>query len=437
MRRSARSALASSILWLVALPLAAQPAPAAPDPRIGEADSLLGDADQYERAAELYRAVLLVDPGNVEVEYKLARVLSWDRHFDASVAAYDRVIAEGSIASARVERAEVLSWAERYLEAEEAFRELLVENPRDARAARGLARTLSWDGRRNQAARAYEEALHIEEDADARREWQRLLEGYRPTLHSDSDYLRDSDDFEVARTRLEQRTHLDYETQVVGSFGFINVDTEQQGVSGDRGYESTFGVRRSLTEKLSAELHAGVRGYENYGVFPLARAKLVYSAGEAGSYTLGLDHRDALDRTISARAAQQDIHDTSFDLSVWKPFGEHMELWAGFSGATLSDSNGRHGLQTSFTWRPWTERQLRFTASTGYVGYTINTPGYYSPRVDTTTRIGASHRQGMPWGFSLDLAAGRASATRARSTEAPRSAPPTTCAGPSPGSTSP
>jgi tetratricopeptide (TPR) repeat protein len=388
----------------------------APDPRVAEADALLGDATSYPRAIALYREVLGDAPDQAAVRHKLARVLSWDREFDASLEAYDWLVREGSVASARVERAEVLSWAGRYTDAEAAFRSLLEDDPGDARAARGLARVLSWSGRRSRAARAYEAALGIEEDAEARREWQRLVEGYRPTVSSKTSHLVDSDDFERSETHLEHRTHLDYETQLIGSVGFINVKTRQElppatpggaprSVPDDRAYQLLLGVRRSITEELSAELHAGVRGYENYGVYPLVDAELSYALG-TGSVMFGLDHRDALDRTASARAVDKGIRETGFRLSTWRPVGEHLEFWGQVQGAALSDSNGRHGVASSLAWRPFSDLQLRLTASTGYLGYAKRSPHYYDPKVDVTTRLGISHRAGLPFGFSIDLEAG-------------------------------
>ena len=168
------------------------------------------------------------------------------------------------------------------------------------------------------------------------------------------------------------------------------------------GYEVTFGGRRSVTEELSVEVHGGVRGYEHYGVSPLIDAELSYSLGE-GSVTLGVDHRDALDRTASARAAHQGIRETGFRLSTWKPIGEHLEFWGQVRGAALTDHNGRHGVATSLAWRPFADHQLRLTASAGYLGYAKRSPHYYDPKVDTTTRLGISHRSGLPFGLSFDV----------------------------------
>lgn len=379
------------------------------DPRIDQANSLLGDASGYARAIELYREVLEESPDDNEARLALARVLSWDRQFEDSLREYDRLLLDG-VAGARSQRAAVLSWAGRYDEAESEFRGLLDDDPADAEAARGLARVLSWSGRRNSAARAYERALDLEDDPEARNEWLRLLEGYRPTLRSTTTWFRDSDDFQRTGTRAELRTYLDYETQVISAAGFLDVDTRQKlaggrEVSDDRGYEASFGVRRALSEDLSAELHVGVRGFERYGVSPLVESQLTWSQGD-GSITLGIDHRDALDRTSSARAASKDIRDTGFSLSGWGPLGERFELWGRLQGAVLSDSNGRHGVASSLAWRPWRDHQFRMTLAAGYLGYTIDSPHYYAPRYDTTTRLGISHRIGLGSGFSLDLEAG-------------------------------
>lgn len=78
---------------LVALLLAASTSPAAePDPRVAEADALLGDPSGFERAAALYVPVLADHPGAAGVRLKRARVLAWDPCYAESLEEYARLL---------------------------------------------------------------------------------------------------------------------------------------------------------------------------------------------------------------------------------------------------------------------------------------------------------------------------------------------------------
>lgn len=101
--------------------LAASAAAAEADPRIAEADALLGDPSGFERAAALYAEVLSADPAAAELRLKRARVLAWAERYAESLDEYAVLLAEaGPPAAARIEQAEVLSWAGRHAEAEAA-----------------------------------------------------------------------------------------------------------------------------------------------------------------------------------------------------------------------------------------------------------------------------------------------------------------------------
>ncbi len=76
-----------------------------------------------------------------------AQRLSWEQRFDEALALYAEVLArDPEHELALRERAKVLSWAGRYDEAIEAFRALLADDPEDLEARLGLARVLSWSG---------------------------------------------------------------------------------------------------------------------------------------------------------------------------------------------------------------------------------------------------------------------------------------------------
>ena len=81
------------------------------------ADLILGD-NKFAEATALYRRVLVVAPDDQPTRFKLARVLSWQKHYDESLAEFDILLAAapGEI-QIRRHRAQVLGWAGRVEEA--------------------------------------------------------------------------------------------------------------------------------------------------------------------------------------------------------------------------------------------------------------------------------------------------------------------------------
>jgi tetratricopeptide (TPR) repeat protein len=396
---------AAVLLASLAAPARSEPEP--PDPRIAEADSLLGDAQAFPRAIALYLAVLEDAPDDGVVRLKLARVLSWHRDYDDSISEYDRLI-EGAAPprTARVEKGEVLSWAARYAEAEQVFLALLEEHPRDARAARGLARVYAWSGRPAQANEAYERALELEEDPEARREWQALLDGYRPTVASRVDRFGDSDGYDRLDTQVLATIALHMNTRLVPRLGLIRVTSDHPLASDDRGYELAAALRRNFAERLEGEIEVGGRIWENAPSRPTAGMKLSYTTVGGTALGFTVEHGDALDATDSPAALTAGLVDTSLRLTAWRGFGEHFETFAAAGAGWLSDANTRHRAEATLSWRPWVEHGFRAHLSGGTYGYAHDSPLYYDPETDLQARLGFTQRSELPGHLTLELEAG-------------------------------
>ena len=396
------------LAWIAAVVLMSFAASAeSTDPRVEQANALLGDASRYPEAIELYRAVLADDPDAHDVRHRLARVLSWSRRYDECFAEYDTLLAlPEPPADAAVEKGEVFSWAGRYEEAEAVFQAILAEEPANARAARGLARVYSWSGRRGHAAEAYERALLIEADDDARREFEAIREGYRPEIGSDTKTLSDNDGFRRFVTSVEGVFAIDWQTKIAPRAAYIEVDSVRAGVPDDRGYEVGVSLRRQIGERMRGEFAVGGRFWEEYTSRAFVSAQLGYTTENRTSLTFIVDHRDALDRTDSAAAAEAGILDTDGRLTAWRAWGDHFETFGAIGGSYLSDDNARHRAEGSISWRPWLDHHLRLHLGLGYYGYGKGSSLYYAPSVDANTRVAVTHRLHLPWGFSIDLEAG-------------------------------
>jgi len=394
----------------------AVPAAAEPDPRVTQADALLGDAASFPRAVELYRAALADAPGDRELRQRLARVLAWSQRYDESLAEYDRLLAEsgppqadaGLAPEIALERAEVLSWAGRSDESIAAFEAVLALDPHSARAARGLARAYRWSGRNAPADRAYARALELEDDPEARGEWAALRAGFPPRTSVEAELFEDSEDFRQLQTRATASFFPDLDTQLVGRAGMIDVRGPRVAAAAwlareDRGGELAFAAKRVLGERALGELELGARVFREAGAFPLARGRLQVTSGRGAVLGLEVDHRDALERTGAVAALEERLRDTTTRISLWQGLPRRFEIFADAQLGFLSDSNLRSATGATLSWQPWALRELRLLLGGGYLGYTDPSELYYDPEWDASGFVGLSHREQLPLHLTADL----------------------------------
>lgn len=146
---------------------AEKPAPPAVVPVEDPIKALLADADaasaknEFPTAIADYRKALELKPGDQDISIRLARVLSWSKQYDESLAEYGKLLGnlQQQNLEARIERARVLSWAQRYDDSIREYQQVASEL--DAKPVQGistkdvhleLARVESW-------ARQYDRSL--------------------------------------------------------------------------------------------------------------------------------------------------------------------------------------------------------------------------------------------------------------------------------------
>lgn len=109
-------------------PVVEAPAPDPVSDLMTAADTAAAKSDFITAIAD-YRVVLQLAPNNQEASIRLARVLSWAKQYDASLAQYGQVLGEQKAQNVqtRLERARVLSWAQKYDESIHEYESLLAD----------------------------------------------------------------------------------------------------------------------------------------------------------------------------------------------------------------------------------------------------------------------------------------------------------------------
>jgi len=125
-----------------------------------EVERLVDEGIMYERqnrldeAIEIYRRVLELDPENILVKVRLAKVLSWKNNFEEALSILNSVLQQVPEQSeALFRKAQILSWQKNYSESIEAYKKYLQIKKDDADALMGIARVYFWSGR-------YEDAIN-------------------------------------------------------------------------------------------------------------------------------------------------------------------------------------------------------------------------------------------------------------------------------------
>lgn len=123
-----------------------------------EIDRLIDRGIQYEwenklqQAIDTYRQVIILDPENVLVRIRLAKVLSWTNQYDEALNILDEVLAqEPEQPEALFRKAQIVSWQGRFEESIELYEAYLEQEPSHPEGLMGLARVYFWSGQNERA----------------------------------------------------------------------------------------------------------------------------------------------------------------------------------------------------------------------------------------------------------------------------------------------
>ena len=406
MARTAQALILAAALGSAAL----VPAAAAElDSRVERADALLADASTYDEAVRLYNAYLLEYPDDDSVRLRLARVLSWSGDLDTSLEQYDALRDRGG--EAEVERAEVLSWAGRYRESEAAFRAILQREPSHARAARGLARVYLWSGRAHEADRAYARALEIDDDKEARSEWEGLRSLYRPSAGARATRHGDNNDFRFDRIEADGSAYLDLRTRAHARVAYLRTRGDVTAAGGSErirydGAEYAAGVERHFGAAWLGALHLGHLVWEDASDHVTAGATLRYTPNDESSFEFEYLHTGAAEFVDSVAALDEGVRWDDLRLSAWRALPRRFELWGRVSGGWLSDSNSRFRGEGQLSYQPFAERDLSVSLGSSYLAYFDESDLYYSPDWEVENQLELQYKRPLWRGFRAALGGG-------------------------------
>lgn len=119
---------------------------------------VLGWNKEYAESQSILRDWLTKHPDSVEGIMQLARVLSWDQKHQEAAEQYRKVLAlKPQEVAAHIELAQVLAWTKQYTQALEEYRIALSLQPDNAEASAGYIQTLIWNGDVQAARRQFSE----------------------------------------------------------------------------------------------------------------------------------------------------------------------------------------------------------------------------------------------------------------------------------------
>lgn len=355
--------------------------------------------EDYDRSIGLYDRYLHARPDDTAARIEYARVLSWDKRWDASQREYDRLIAENpNRADLRLERAQILSYDREYSNAIREFRSLtdLSSNPQarlysdiPPRAYFNLGQIYRWFGWNDTAVEEQNQALALDAGYMPAREELDRVRHLRPTSTFDVRYseVTDSNDFTLRRADLDaelwrsQRMAID-----IGAghhwfeHGAENIDANA--LSG--------GVTYRQNDQLMYRGRVGATFYgEGLGTRPYFGVGAQYLPNLQSRATIDFNHYDliydvfALSSLTEPTGAPTSLRDP---ISI-NDFRTHYDynsggFWSALGDASygfISDDNRRAAAHGLVSFRLLRSPFVAVKADGRYLSYDQRTNRYWSP----------------------------------------------------------
>ncbi|MCP3984975.1 MAG: tetratricopeptide repeat protein [bacterium] len=379
--------------------------------RLTQANQWLADRERWDDAIEIYRDALRQDPTLTDASIRLARVLAWQLRYDEALAVLDTLIGEAGNPEYLIERAEIYSWAGQLDAAERDFDAVLMQDPNHARAYRGLARVFMWSERKSEADRAFRRALSLEENEEARRDWDQLRSNDRPSLEPSIEFVTDSYDFDALRVGAIATFSPDFETTLSIRTNWLKIDhlAEPEFLRGDtseKGRELGIDLERGLSELWSGRLSLAGRSWRDAPDRLIGELEFDYSGWSDMTFQIAAGHRDQWEDAHSLPALRNAIQTTYARLGVWRHLGERSELYANIEGGRLTDGNRLVGSYMEVGFAPLEQTDAQLVLSGSFASYHRHEDIYYSPELDGSLGLLARKDLALSPTLGLRLEAG-------------------------------
>lgn len=378
--------------------------------------------EEYDRAIDLYSDYLRLRPDDTEARIQYARVLGWDRRYEASQRQYRQLLnSHPDRADLQLEYAQILSYDNEYVRAVRSFNDLtdLSGNPRahlypevPPKAHFSLGQIYRWFGWNEHAVSAQNDAIALDATYEPARRELDIVRHLRPATLFDATYTfaENSNDFRLTRIDLGAQKWTSQRTAVEA---FVGRHTFERG--NDSVDANVFGVgaRYRWSDRVTPRARVGLNFYDS-------------DAGTRPFWALGADIRPSLQ---SFGAVEYNHYDLVYDVFTVESLGEapfvrddpvsiddfrgmysyntggHWSWLGDLSYGFLSDDNDRRGAHGLLTYRVLKSPFVAVKLDGRYLSYDFRSNRYWSPddyrSIAGVLHLGDNIRERLFWQAEL------------------------------------
>jgi hypothetical protein len=385
----------------------------------------------YDQSTRLYDRYLKIRPDDVDARIAYARVLSWDRRWNASQNQYRMLIdQQPDRADLKLEYAQTLSYAAEYSPSLHVFSGLtdISSNPRanlysdvPARAHYNMGQIYRWFGWNDHAVAEQNAAITVDPTYSAAREELDLVRHVRPasTIDARYTYATDSNDFTLRRADLSAGKWISQRWEANVGVGRHEFEHFGESVSAN---VLNGGVAYRWSDQSTLRGSAGLDFYDHgLGTRPYFGVGATYLPNIQSRAAIDFNHYDLVYDVFTLTSLGTPGLSTEIDINDpisindtrahydWNGGGFFSWLADGSYGF-ISDENRRAAAHGLATFRVIKAPFVAFKVDGRYLSYDFRTNRYWSPTdyksIAGVAQIGQNIRDKFFWDF--EVKAGRA-----------------------------